>query len=211
MAGQAGREAAGRELIMGMKNIEAILGCRKALDLTPSEFLFLWYLAFKGNDEDRDFAVRGEAWPGEKTIKKEIGLNEDTTRKAANRMSKLGILTVHKPGYKDRSSKTYLIHYDKLPVSESLTPSRSITDPQSADYRPPLGDLPMESRRSTDRTGIERELEKEDNLNTNKKASSVRGPICSSQTETSGETPEPPDYEEKLSWAKAETKFPVWM
>ncbi len=99
---------------MGMNNIEAILGCRKKLKLTASEYLFLWYLAFRGNDEDRDFAVRGEAWPGHLTIKAEIGLDSETVRCASRRMTGLKILTIHDPGYKDRNSTTYIVDYTRF-------------------------------------------------------------------------------------------------
>jgi hypothetical protein len=189
---------------MGMKNQEAVLGCRKTFDLTPSEFLFLWYLAFKGNDEDRDIAVRGEAWPGHLTIKAEIGLDPDTARKAAKRLSALDVLTIHETGYKDRASKTYVVDYVRIAeylgdaVGESPTPGASITDPQSADYAPPVGDLPTQGRRSTHRTGIQQEQKKNVNGNEQKQRSSV-SPFVSTP-ETSGETPEPPD--ERFEWAK---------
>lgn len=167
---------------MGMNNIEAILGCRKKLKLTASEYLFLWYLAFRGNDEEREHAVRGEAWPGYKTIEAEIGLDEDTTRKAAKRLSGLSVMTVHETGYKDRASKTYVVDYARTAeylkdaVGDSPTSGASITDPQSADYAPPVGGLPTQGRRSTHRTRKEQEsnkkMENEEEAGTDSSAAS---------------------------------------
>lgn len=150
---------------MGMKNQESILGCREKFGLTPSEFLFLWYLAYRGHDEDRDIAVRGEAWPGQPTIKKEIGLDVATTRKTANRLEELKILTTYEPGYKGRKSTTYIVDYawitaqaDNLPV-DPPGGTRLITGGAPGDLpgwvEETPGELPCTPRRSAGETYME--------------------------------------------------------
>jgi hypothetical protein len=207
---------------MGIKNQEAVLGCRKKLGLTASEYLFLWYLAFRGNDEERDNAERGEAWPGQTTIAADLGIEKKYIPKIVKRLGEIGILGCA-GDYKDRTSLTYFIHYDKIAELMGVNP----TPPESPQgLKEPLGGVnptPVEGlkeplvgvgltpggRSENPRTGIELELEKKNiNGNKQKQRSSVSS-ICS--FETTGETPVPPDEQQKLEWAKGLTPYPCWI
>jgi hypothetical protein len=122
---------------MGIKNQEAIMGLRQKLDLTTSEFLFLMYIAFRGNDEERphkDFNKarhRGECWPSWKTINQDIGIHEKNIGKIARRLEEeLGILDVV-PDFRNRSSYTYIINFEKV---EELLGSNSLPKEVVEDY-----------------------------------------------------------------------------
>lgn len=104
---------------MGLKNIEAIMGCRQRFNLSPLEFTFLWYIAFRGNDEERPHEEfnkarhRGEAWPGYKTIEKDLGIDTKNIDRTVEALINKDLID-RCPDFRGRRSYTYLINFDLI-------------------------------------------------------------------------------------------------
>src|SRR6202030_2448004 len=99
--------------------------------------------------------------PGAGLIKIEIGMDITTTRRLTKRLENLGVLRQYEVGYKDRSSKTYVLDLVRI--------EGAVRDLQVEDLPPP-GGLPAPLGNPPPELEVNREENKNDEQQQQQKA-----------------------------------------